>query len=106
MLHFSLYQPADKLQPNQYGILEPLSSAPHIALEKLDIVMTPLVAFDRQGHRLGTGGGYYDRTFAALQGKPRLVGMAYSMQEADPLPSDEWDVKLYGVVTEKSLLVC
>lgn len=104
-LKFALYREEDVLQPNKFGILEPSSFAERIAPEKLDVVVTPLIAFDRQGHRLGTGGGYYDRTFAALRDQVQLVGVAYSAQEAALLPGDSWDVKLRGVVTEKALMV-
>jgi 5-formyltetrahydrofolate cyclo-ligase len=104
-LEFMLYQENDALEPNQFGILEPLASAEKIAVEQLDLVVVPLVAFDLFGHRLGTGGGYYDRTFAfkklASDEKPSLFGFAYAVQQADRLPVDEWDVMLQGVVTEK-----
>lgn len=76
--------------------------------EDLDIVITPLAAFDLQGHRLGTGGGYYDRTFAFLQKntvkKPKIIGLAYAEQQAELLPHDQWDIDLDGVVTEKGIV--
>jgi 5-formyltetrahydrofolate cyclo-ligase len=67
-----------------------------------DIILTPLLAFDRHGHRLGYGGGHYDRTFARLEGAQK-VGFAYDMQRRKKLPALEHDVKLDMVVTEKKV---
>ncbi len=74
--------------------------------QELDLVFLPLVAFDRVGHRVGMGGGYYDRTFAFVQQmhhKPILIGLAYEMQQVDGLPFCTWDIPLDGVLTEKQL---
>ena len=107
-LQFALYAENDPLDSNQYGILEPLSTVAIKPAEQLDLVVVPLVAFDVFGHRLGTGGGYYDRTFAFKQAtadkKPRLIGFAYAAQQTALLPFDEWDVFLDGVVTEKEFI--
>jgi 5-formyltetrahydrofolate cyclo-ligase len=75
----------------------------------LDLILTPLVAFDDQGNRLGMGGGFYDRTLAYLGRrkhwkKPRLIGTAHAFQQVARLPHESWDVPLHGVVTEKALL--
>jgi 5-formyltetrahydrofolate cyclo-ligase len=67
-------------------------------------VLVPLLAFDAEGRRLGYGGGYYDRTLAALRaGAPGVlaVGVAFSAQEAQDLPEDEFDERLDWIVTEK-----
>jgi len=89
---------------NQYGIAEPKRNPRDaIAPWKLDIVITPLVAFDRDGNRLGMGKGYYDRTFSTKQHgwrKPKLVGLAFSLQEATFI-HHAWDVPLDMVVTER-----
>ena len=68
----------------------------------------PLVAFDDRGRRVGMGGGYYDRTFAARRGRralrrPRLVGVAFGFQRRDALPGAAWDVPLDAAVTENGL---
>nr|VFK20302.1 MAG: 5,10-methenyltetrahydrofolate synthetase [Candidatus Kentron sp. LPFa] len=96
---------------NKYGIPEPaLSSDSRCIPQALDLVLTPLVAFDGMGRRLGMGGGYYDRTFAYLLRrrvfvKPMLVGVAYAFQQvATPLPKNPWDVPLDGVVTDNGWL--
>ena len=60
----------------------------------------PLLGFDRYGTRLGYGGGYYDRTLAHLQKRPRLVGFAFARQEIDRIPRQPHDVPLDAIVTE------
>lgn len=107
-LKFVRYNKGDALCPNRYSIQEPLNREDEIPAEQLDLVITPLIAFDRQGHRLGTGGGYYDRSFAFLKNhsgkQPFMLGIGYAAQQADDLPSDEWDVCLDAVVTENQFI--
>lgn len=111
-LHFLPYAPGDELLPNRFGIPEPVSRGRRmVRLQRLDLVLTPLVGFDAQGNRLGMGGGFYDRSFAFLRRrqywrKPRLLGMAFDRQEVAPpsgLTRQPWDVPLDGVVTESGL---
>lgn len=103
-LLFKAYQLGDHLEQNALGISEPINGQTLNAKE-LDLVCLPLVGFDKKGHRLGMGGGYYDRTFAfKTQSKsptPHLLGIAYEFQKVDVLPSDEWDVNLSGIITEQ-----
>lgn len=70
-----------------------------------DVVVTPMVAFDRRGHRLGYGGGFYDRTFERLHamGNGIGVGFAYSGQQLDEVPTEPTDVKLHSLVTEHTV---
>lgn len=70
-----------------------------------DLIVTPGVAFDRQGRRLGAGGGYYDRLFAlpALAGTLR-IGLAFAVQIVDQLPHDAWDQPLHGLCSEEGML--
>jgi len=109
-LLFAPYAPGDVLRKNRFGIPEPVVSLRHmIDVKALDLVLTPLVAFDEQGSRLGMGGGFYDRSFAFLRRrrhwlKPHLVGMAYDFQRVGSLPRQPWDVPLQGVVTERSFV--
>lgn len=107
-LHFARYQRDDELQINQYHIPEPVGRQHFIPAEKLDLVLTPLVAFDRVGNRIGTGGGYYDRTFAFLFNKPEIVpymlGVAYQLQECNEIQPEPWDIKLNGVLTENGVI--
>ena len=79
--------------------------APHIVPAiSLDLVLVPLVAFDRRGTRLGMGAGYYDRFFGSIARalRPRIVGVAHEVQRsAADLPAAAWDVPLDGVLTER-----
>lgn len=105
-LSFYRYSTAQKLIPNQFGILEPQAIAERrIANEKLDLVLVPLVAFDEHCNRLGMGKGYYDRTFAAHRQsqKPLLVGLAYEFQKITRLPTMDHDIPLDAVITSKKI---
>lgn len=87
---------------------EPENISELIAPEALDIVLMPLVAFDDNGARLGLGKGYYDKSFSFCRyphDKPVLVGVAHQCQQCETLPTDEWDVPLDGVMTEKKLIL-
>lgn len=70
----------------------------------LDLVLLPLLAVDKNGYRLGQGGGYYDTTFASLANRPLLCGMGYDCQFVDFVPHDEWDLKLDYFVSEQRLI--
>ena len=92
------------LQRNHYGILEPVTGDEASANE-LDVVVTPLVAFDENGHRIGMGGGYYDRFFAALRTRkrwlrPKLIGFAFDCQKVARISPNPWDIRLSRVFTE------
>jgi 5-formyltetrahydrofolate cyclo-ligase len=101
-LHFVEYCANDKLQTGSFGILEPVFDPQKIIKpDDLDLVLLPVVVFDSKGNRLGTGGGYYDRTFAQTS-QPVLIGTAYACQEVPQIKPQSWDVKLHGVVTEET----
>ena len=108
-LYFGRYEEGDPLIPNQFSIPEPkVSPRQWRKGRRLDLVLTPLVAFDAAGNRLGMGGGYYDRTFAYLRNhrhlqKPKLVGVAYAFQQVPHLESARWDVPLSSIVTPKNI---
>lgn len=105
LLHFVEYLQGDKLPPGSFKIPEPLLDAQKIIdPNDLDLVLMPLVAFDACGNRLGAGGGYYDRTFAAVN-HPVLIGAAFSCQEVPQIEVQPWDIKLHGVVTERKFRV-
>jgi len=106
-LLFLPHKPDQSLVSNRFSILEPTASLSEaIDSEKLELVFTPLLAFDCRGYRLGSGEGYYDRTFAFLtapeQIKPLLIGLAYEFQKVDNMPIAHWDVPLNAIVTEKT----
>jgi 5-formyltetrahydrofolate cyclo-ligase len=102
-LGFREYRRGARLRRNRFGIPEPLQGC-RILPDGLDVVLLPLVAFDRRGHRLGMGGGYYDRTFARLRrgsiGAPSLIGLAHGFQQVGELADEPWDVPLGGVLTD------
>ncbi|HET6546388.1 MAG TPA: 5-formyltetrahydrofolate cyclo-ligase [Rhodanobacteraceae bacterium] len=111
-LRFAPWQAGMEIRPNRHGIPEPLCEE-HALIEpgELDVVLMPLVGFDRRGHRLGFGGGYYDRAFAFLHARdaparPVLVGIAYATQEVPPFEAAPWDVRLDYVATERELMNC
>lgn len=95
------------MTPNQYGIAEPARALRGRALWALDVILLPAVAFDRAGYRMGMGGGYYDRTLADLQRRPRqpmLVAVGYDFQcvEEGMLPVAPWDQPVDRIVTAGS----
>jgi 5-formyltetrahydrofolate cyclo-ligase len=85
------------LQRGPFGLRQPPADAAELIP---DIILAPLLGFDRRGNRLGQGAGHYDRAFATL---PRAwrVGLAWSVQEVDALTPDVWDVPLHAIATEK-----
>ena len=105
LLSFARWSTGAPLQDNRLGIGEPLPDSERCPVEELDILFMPLVGWDKAGNRLGMGGGYYDRTLEARRG-PLLVGLAYSAQERENLPSDDWDIALDAVLTESGLHLC
>jgi 5-formyltetrahydrofolate cyclo-ligase len=107
-LMFAPWTPTTSMKKNRFGILEPdVPADQYVAGEALDFVVTPLVAFDANCHRIGVGGGFYDRTFAHLHSpksdrshSTQMVGFAFEMQRVDRIEPQEWDVKLDSVITE------
>jgi 5-formyltetrahydrofolate cyclo-ligase len=108
-LWFAAFEPGDELAFNRFGIPEPVRRR----LKKpcaLDLVLTPLVAFDKAGHRIGMGGGFYDRSFAFLKRrqhwhKPRLLGLAYELQKIDAIKPNTWDIPLHAIATEANIYI-
>ncbi len=99
-LAFLRHEARDPLVPGGFGTRVPQAGAPEIAP---DIIVVPLVGFDRHGTRIGYGKGHYDRTIAALRRRgiaPLLVGVAFSVQEVDTIPHEPHDVRLDLIVTE------
>jgi len=107
-LRFAPWQPGDPLVSNRYGIPEPELEAQSL-LEPADmaLVVLPLLGYTADGHRLGMGGGYYDRSFAFRRERaapPWLVGAAYSFQRLESLPAQDWDVPLDAIATETEFI--
>lgn len=99
-LTFRLWQPDCVMQPGHHGTCHP--EGPPV---QPDVVCVPLLAFDRRGMRLGYGGGYYDRTLAALP-RARAMGFGLSFQEVTCIPTGLYDVALPAIVTERELIRC
>ena len=77
----------------------------------LDVILLPLLGFDRNGNRLGFGGGFYDATLAGLRlrdaaSTPLLVGVGYAAQEVAAIAPQPWDVRLDYIATERELIDC
>lgn len=106
-MSFHRWRPEQDMKPNRFGIPEPTARDDDCPPRQLEVVFTPLVAFSPTGTRLGMGLGFYDRAFNFLneapESGPLLVGVAYSLQEVNSLPAENWDVPLAGVVTESGL---
>jgi len=107
-LLFLKYHKNSEMITNQYGIKEPKLDIRDITvLSDLNIILTPLVAFDKQGNRLGMGGGFYDRTLATWysniqshsQTKLYPIGIAHDCQLTTELPTDSWDIPLPEIIT-------
>jgi 5-formyltetrahydrofolate cyclo-ligase len=98
--------PDTPLVKNRFGLWEPATGAV-ISAKAIDIVITPLVAFDDQCNRIGMGGGYFDRCFAFLKHRrhwrhPKLIGVAFQCQKVEKILPNPWDIRLYRVITEKT----
>lgn len=102
-LVFRRWAPGEPLEEGLYGTRHPAVSA---AVVRPVCLLVPLLAFDRKGIRLGYGGGFYDRTLAALRavGPVVAVGVAYAGQEVESLPAEPHDERLDWVVTEKEII--
>tara|TARA_R110002167_G_scaffold26492_2_gene91217 strand:+ start:609 stop:1175 length:567 start_codon:yes stop_codon:yes gene_type:complete len=93
---FRRWSPGDPLEMDVAGCPAPLPLAEIVVP---DLIVAPLLAFDAEGGRLGQGGGYYDRTFAAMPDIVR-IGFAYAGQAVDRIPMESHDQRLHGVLTE------
>ena len=107
-LLFLHYHQDSVMTANKYGIIEPkLNVLDIIPTQDLDIIFTPLVAFDTKGNRIGMGGGFYDRTLAKwyqdysnnINATPRPIGIAHDCQKVDQIPTEVWDIPLPEIIT-------
>ncbi|MEC5320491.1 5-formyltetrahydrofolate cyclo-ligase [Brenneria populi subsp. brevivirga] len=100
-LLFLRYAPDTELVLNRLKILEPRIDVRQVLpLQRLDVLLTPLVAFDDRGQRLGMGGGFYDRTLRHRTPRgPYPIGLAHDCQRVDALPVEIWDIPLPEIIT-------
>ena len=97
--------PGTELERTDFGIWAPTRGL-LIKPRHLDLVITPTVAFDKNRHRIGMGGGYFDRCFSHLRHRtywirPKLLGVAFHCQEVEKITPNAWDIRLYRVVTDR-----
>lgn len=99
------WAPGDEMSTVQWGIREPLASKPEVYP---DVLLVPLLAFDRNGSRLGYGGGFYDRTLQKLRARAAVtaVGIAYDELEVDAVPHESYDQRLDWVLTPSGPIKC
>lgn len=107
-LLFLSYTPDTLMCKNRFGILEPKLNVNHIELiDNIDILFTPLVAFDNTGARLGMGGGFYDRSLEKWysryqkdkKSRPYPIGLAHNCQRVDSVPTEHWDIPIPELIT-------
>ena len=99
-MRFLAWSPGDPLPGGPMGLRQPDAAAPEV---EPDVIVTPLLAFDGSGNRLGYGAGHFDRAFARLP-DARRIGVAWSGQRVDDVPVDAWDMPLHLVATEAELI--
>lgn len=95
----------DELHISSFGVREPRLTE-GVPVESIDVVVLPGIAFDKQGYRIGYGGGYYDRFLPLLSPHTLTIGVAYQLQFLDHVPTEEHDVPLDMIVTEKQIWDC
>jgi 5-formyltetrahydrofolate cyclo-ligase len=99
------YAPGDEVRPTSFGAMEPVDDAT-VDPATLDAICTPAVAFDRDGRRVGYGGGFYDRLFPRAPGAFRL-GVGYDLQVLDEaLPAGHFDLRVHAIATPSGTLRC
>ena len=110
-LRFAEITARTSFRNNRFGIAEPeVPDAQLVDARDLDLVLLPLVGFDRRGNRIGMGGGFYDTTFAFKKtdppNPPQLMGLAYEIQRVEDIAAEQWDIPLSAVVTEQRIYQC
>jgi 5-formyltetrahydrofolate cyclo-ligase len=108
-MFFRLVDPGTSLVRNDFGLWEPDVTTESIDPRRLDLVLTPLAAFDADINRIGMGGGYFDRCFAFLRHRhrwlrPKLMGIAFNSQRVAKIAANPWDIRLYGLATESGIV--
>lgn len=100
-MDFAAFAPGDPLETTRYGLSQPAADSPALAP---GAILCPLIGFDRAMRRLGQGGGYYDRAFAAWP-KATRIGVGWSVQECDAVPHEAHDMTLDAVLTEREWIM-
>jgi 5-formyltetrahydrofolate cyclo-ligase len=96
-LRFLAWRPGQTLAAGPFGLRQPVDQAAALIP---DVILTPLLGFDRNGNRIGYGAGHYDRAFAHYP-QARRVGIGWSFQQVPQIPVDTWDMPLHAIATER-----
>jgi len=107
-LVFHKYNADSPMRSNSFGITEPvLDEQKKVTLDNIDIMLIPLVGFDKHANRMGMGGGFYDRTLAKIYSntsRPLLIGVAHNCQEVAQLTPAKWDIPMDYIVTDRKVI--
>jgi 5-formyltetrahydrofolate cyclo-ligase len=101
---FSQFRSTKQLQKNYLNIFEPRKHTSKIFAQHLDVLLIPLTAFDKEGHRIGMGGGFYDRLLSHRCLKfraPQCIGLAHACQQVGHIETDQWDISMPAIVTDQ-----
>lgn len=94
----------EDLEPGYYGILSPREEDIRLKdKSEIDLVVTPGVLFDRKGYRIGYGAGFYDRFFSSIDPAVPKIAIAFSLQQTDEVPTDEFDIPVDRLITEQGI---
>jgi len=104
-LRLSCLKNTDNLVVSTFSVPEPIGNEIHVCGEDLEIIIVPMLAFDRTGHRLGYGAGYYDR-FLPSYPRAKKIGAAFSCQEIGSVPAEDNDVAMDMIITEREVISC
>ncbi len=107
VMQFAAWRPGEPVVVNRFGIPEPdVGEDGLLDASQMSFVVTPLVAFDASCHRIGMGGGWYDRAFAHRNGVNQpMVGVGFALQQVDVVHAQPWDVRLDAICTETATIV-
>ena len=94
----------DELILSNYGILEPAASATMVPYESIDLILSPVVAFDKNGFRLGYGGGFYDRLLSQKRKEVPVIALAFDLQIVKAVPTEPHDISVDMIVTESTII--
>lgn len=92
------------LETGYFGVPEPMECCHPVDIRDIDLTIMPGLAFDREGGRVGYGGGFYDRFLMKMERRLYKIAPAYEFQLLDKVPMDDWDIPIDGIVTEQELI--
>lgn len=104
-LHPRQIKSMDDLQRGQMNVWEPKSHCQSVEISSLDVILVPGLAFTHEGHRLGRGGGYYDRLLAHPSCRAQRIGIVYDLQIVDSIPCEPHDQRVHQIITESGLIM-